>query len=227
MKLIRNLIRFVFRIALWFIGLSLLLVLVFRFVPVPVTVFMIYKWVEAPQDQEQHFDKDWVPLSEISPHLIQAVIASEDQKFPEHFGFDWEALQDAYQENKTGASVRGGSTITQQTAKNMFLWPGKNYFRKGLEGYFTVLFELFWSKERIMEVYLNIVEFGPGVYGAQAAAEKYFHKDAIDLNRYECALMATSLPNPVKYSLAHPGPYMKRRQQWVLRNMNNLGKIEL
>lgn len=225
--MIRKILRFLFRIVLWFIGLSLLLVVIFRFVPVPVTVFQIYKAIEAPSDQKYLLRKDWVPLEDISPDLVRAVIASEDQKFPQHFGFDLEAIQDAYQDNKSGKRVRGGSTISQQTAKNLFLWPGQNYLRKGLEAYFTLLLELFWSKERIIEVYLNIVEFGPGVYGAQAAAEVYFHKDAAKLNRYECALIATALPNPAKYSLANPGPYMKRRQQWVLRNMNNLGPIEL
>ena len=170
--------------------------------------------------------KNWEPLSDISPHLAMAVIASEDQNFTEHFGFDIEAIQKArkYNVKKKGRKVRGASTITQQTAKNLFLWQGRNWIRKGFEVYFTFLLEVFWSKERIIEVYLNIIEMGDGIYGAEAASLAYFNKSAANLTRREAALIAAVLPNPRRWSPSKPSNYIQRRQQWIMRNMNNLAK---
>ncbi len=170
-------------------------------------------------------EKTWVPIGEISKHMVQAVVASEDQKFLEHSGFDLEAIEEALKENESGKRLRGGSTISNQTAKNVFLWPGRNYLRKGLEAYFTVLIELIWSKERIMEVYLNVIEVGDGVYGVEAAAQKYYNKPAAQLNRNEAAMIAAILPNPQLWSPARPTAYNYKRQSWILRNMNNLKPV--
>lgn len=178
-------------------------------------------------DRDLRFRKDWVPIESISPHLYRAVIASEDQKFLDHGGFDWEAIESALEENKTGKRIRGGSTISNQTAKNVFLWPGRNLLRKGMEAYFTILMEFFWSKERIMEVYLNVIEMGDGIYGAEAASQFYFGKSAAELNRQEAALIAAVLPNPRRWRPDQPSSYIRQRQAWILRNMRNLGEYSL
>jgi monofunctional biosynthetic peptidoglycan transglycosylase len=156
--------------------------------------------------------RDWEPIENISPNLVRAVIAAEDARFCEHAGFDWQSIRKAWDRIQSGASrLKGGSTISMQTAKNVFLWPARSWTRKGFEAYFTVLIELLWSKRRIMEVYLNVVEFGKGVYGAEAAAQAFFHKPAADLTRREAALLAAVLPNPREWSAASPGPYVSRR----------------
>ena len=163
----------------------------------------------------------WVPLEKISPNLPLAVICSEDQKYLEHYGFDWESIQKAFEKNrKEGKIKRGGSTISQQTAKNLFLWDGRSYLRKGLEAWFTFLIETFWSKERIMEMYLNIIEMGDGVYGAEAASLYWFHKHADHLNKDEAAAIAAILPHPKKYK-AHPcSPYICKRKEWIKQQMH-------
>ncbi|SHM33004.1 monofunctional biosynthetic peptidoglycan transglycosylase [Cyclobacterium lianum] len=178
-------------------------------------------------ERNVRFEKDWVRIENISPHLYRAVIAAEDQKFLKHQGFDWEAIQKALEGNRSGQRLKGGSTISNQTAKNVFLWPNRNWLRKGLEAYFTFLIEFFWSKERIMEVYLNVIEMGDGIYGAEAAAQVYFGKPAAQLSRQESALIAAVLPNPLRWRPDKPTNYIRGRQGWILRNMNNLGELNL
>jgi monofunctional biosynthetic peptidoglycan transglycosylase len=172
--------------------------------------------------------KKWKDLDEISPALPTAVVASEDQLFLEHWGFDFKSIEKAYENNqkKKRKTVRGASTISQQVAKNVFLWPGRSWVRKGLEVYFTVLIEILWDKKRIIEVYLNVIETGDGIYGAEAAARKYFKRSANKLSRNQCALIAAILPNPLKYSATKPSAYIKKRQQWILRNMDYIGELK-
>ena len=172
--------------------------------------------------------KDWVSIDKIAPELQLAVVASEDNRFLTHHGFDFEAIEKAkeFNEKKQGKRVRGASTISQQTAKNVFLWPARSWIRKGFEVYFTALIELVWSKKRIMEVYLNVIETGDGIYGAEAASRAYFNKPAEKLSRSEAALIAAILPNPRKWNPAHPTGYLLGRQQWILWNMGNIGRLE-
>jgi monofunctional biosynthetic peptidoglycan transglycosylase len=183
------------------------LTVIYRVVPPPITILMMERLAQG-----QGLDKQWRGLSDISPALPQAVIAAEDARFCEHHGFDFEAIRKAALHNqRRPGKVRGGSTISQQTAKNVFLWPSRDYVRKGLEAWFTVLEEAIWGKRRILETYLNVVEWGPGTYGAEAAARRYFHKDAADLTPAEAARLAAILPDPLKWKAANPGPYVQRR----------------
>ena len=227
MKLLKRIWRFIWKTAMWFLILSVGLTLVYRFVPVPVTPLMVIRLVEQMFDSEKkvRLSKDWVPMSEISKNAPQAVYASEDQKFLDHNGFDFEAMQKAWEGNKKGKRIKGASTITQQTVKNVFLWPDRSYIRKGLEAYFTVLVEVLWPKERIMEVYLNVIEMGPGIYGIEAAAQNYYNKPAVKLNRSEAAMIAAVLPNPNRWNPKKPTPYILGRQAWILRQMNNLAPL--
>jgi monofunctional biosynthetic peptidoglycan transglycosylase len=229
MKVFGKIANWLGQILLAFVIYSLGLTLSYRWVPVYFTPLMGIRLVEQALDKDKELQlvKDWTPIDEISTHMVQAVVAAEDQKFLDHFGFDVEAIQKALAGNQTGRNLKGGSTISNQTAKNVFLWPGRNYFRKGLEAYFTLLIELFWSKERIMEVYLNVIETGEGVYGVEAAAQVFYHKPASKLNRNEAAMIAAVLPNPRRWSPARPTGYNYQRQSWILRNMNNLKPVEL
>lgn len=179
------------------------------------------------QGERQRIRKDWVSIDKISPHMVLAACAAEDGKFMLHNGFDWEAIQKAIKSNKRGKKLRGASTISQQTAKNVFLWPKRSWLRKGFETYFTFLIETCWSKKRIMEVYLNVAEFGRGIYGVEEAAQAYYKKPASKLNRNEAAMIATVLPLPSKRNPAKPSNYMVRYQHIILRNMYTLGKIDL
>ena len=188
------------------VGLPLALVALYRFVPPPVTLLMIQRSLEG-----KGLDRTWRPLDEISPALIRSVIAAEDAGFCSHHGFEFEAMQAAWAHNETSDRVRGGSTISQQTAKNVFLWPQRSYLRKGLEAGFTVLIEVGWGKRRILEVYLNTIEWGPGVYGAEAAARRNFGVGADRLTPAQAARLAAILPSPLKWRAAKPGPYVKRR----------------
>jgi monofunctional biosynthetic peptidoglycan transglycosylase len=207
----------------FFVG-SVLLVFVYRWVPVPVTPLMLIRYTENSfSGKPARLEKDWKPLDEISENLQLAVVCHEDQNFLEHYGFDFGAIEKAMKENKKRKIPRGASTISQQTAKNVFLWPGRNYLRKGLEVYFTFLIETFWSKERIMEVYLNVIEMGDGIYGAEAASQEYFNVHASELTASQAALIAAILPNPIKYSAKTPGPYVQKRQAWVLKQMRFWG----
>lgn len=227
MKIIRWIGKLIFKITLWFLGLSIGLVILYRFVPVPITPLMVIRLVEQGLDPEKELRlyKDWEPITNISKHAAQAVVAAEDQKFLDHRGFDFEAMEKAWEGNKKGKRIKGASTITQQTVKNVFLWPDRSYVRKALEAYFTVLVEVIWSKERIMEVYLNVIEMGDGIYGIEAAAQTYFKRPASKLSRSQAAVIAAVLPNPRRWNPARPTGYIKGRQSWILRQMNNLEPV--
>ncbi|HLO73959.1 MAG TPA: monofunctional biosynthetic peptidoglycan transglycosylase [Flavobacterium sp.] len=214
----QKILRFFWLTFLWFNIISFLLVLLFKFVPVPFTPLMGIRAMEHKKEgKEMTCSHEWVPIEEISLNLQKAVIASEDGRFLEHWGFDFEAMQKAYKSNQKGKKIKGGSTISQQTAKNVFLWQGRSYVRKALEAYYTVLIELVWGKKRIMEVYLNSIEMGDGVYGAEAAAKHWFRKDAANLTRYEAAGIAAILPNPRKYKASNSSSYINRRKAKISR----------
>lgn len=227
MKLVRWIGRLIFKITIWFFGLSIGLVVLYRFVPVPITPLMVIRLFEQAIDSEKDMRlyKDWEPIENISKHAAQAVAAAEDQKFLDHRGFDLEAMEKAWENNKKGKRIKGASTITQQTVKNVFLWPSRSYIRKGLEAYFTLLVELIWSKERIMEVYLNVIEMGDGIYGIEAASQTFFKKPASKLTRGQAAMIAAVLPNPRRWNPAKPTAYIQGRQTWILRQMNNLEPV--
>ncbi len=209
--------KLVLRVVLFFFIASVGMVLFYRFVPVPITPLVVIRSVGSVfQDERIGMQKDWVPLEDISPTMQRAVLMAEDYKFFEHNGFDYDAIEKAIAYNKTHRRLKGASTISQQTAKNVFLWPGRSWVRKGLEAYFTVLIEGIWPKERILEVYLNVIEFGPGVYGVEAAAQKYFKRKAKDLNPAQAALMAAVLPNPQKLHIDRPSRYILSRQRRIM-----------
>ena len=204
-----------------FFGSSVLAVVLLKFIPVYVTPLMLMRLF---QNEELKMEHHWVPLAHISPQMPLAVMGSEDAHFLQHKGFDFEAIGKAVERNREHPEKNrhGASTISQQTAKNVFLWPGRSWLRKGLEAYFTVLIELMWGKERIMEVYLNSIEMGTGIYGVEAVAREHFGCNAAGLDASQCALIAATLPNPRRYSSKAPGPYMKRRQRQILREMKYL-----
>ncbi len=219
--------QFLFRALLWFFGLSLFFVLLFKFVPVPFTPLMVIRAIEnKAAGKEVYFSHNWEPIENLSMNLQKAVIASEDGTFLTHNGFDFNALQKAYKNNERGRKIKGGSTISQQTAKNVFLWQGRSYFRKGLEAYFTVLIEIIWGKERIMEVYLNSIEMGDGIYGAQAATQYWYRKDASSLTPMQAAGIAVILPNPRKYKATGSSSYINNRKSRIVRVMRHIGKIK-
>jgi monofunctional biosynthetic peptidoglycan transglycosylase len=229
--MMNNLSFFLKKFWLWFkrfFILSILSVLLFRFIPLPITPTMLYFLGEQALDSKRDIvlKKDWESLSNISPNMRLAVIGSEDQLFYDHFGFDLTAIKKAIRNNEKGRRLKGGSTISQQTAKNAFLLPHRNYFRKGLEAYFTLLIELLWSKERIIEVYLNVIEFGNGIYGVEAASQQYFKKPASKLTRGEAALLAAVLPNPIRYRVDKPSSYILRRKNWIKRQMGRMSLPE-
>jgi monofunctional biosynthetic peptidoglycan transglycosylase len=219
--------RFVWKFMLWFFGISILSVIIFKWVPVPFTPLMITRAIEQKLDgKEMTCNHDWVPIDEISLNLQKAVISSEDGNFLKHNGFDFAAMQKAFKNNNRGKKLKGGSTISQQTAKNVFLWQGRSYIRKGLEAYFTFLIELIWGKERIMEVYLNSIEMGDGIYGAQAATQYWYRKDCKSLTKIEAAGIAAILPNPRKYKASNSSSYIEKRKGKISRVMNHVGKLE-
>lgn len=219
----RRLMRFIRNVIIFFFASTILAVVLYRFVPVLFTPLMGIRMVQQSTAGESlRCSHHWVSLSSMSERLPLAVIASEDQRFMEHHGFDFEAIKAAAESNKKGRKMRGGSTISQQTAKNVFLWPHRSWLRKGLESYFTVLIELLWPKERIMEVYLNSIEMGPGLYGAEAVSRAHFRKSASELTSEECALIAATLPNPLRFSSEHPSKYMQKRKRQILRQMRNV-----
>ncbi|MBP9794109.1 MAG: monofunctional biosynthetic peptidoglycan transglycosylase [Flavobacterium sp.] len=219
--------RFLWKAFLWFNIISIALVLLFKFVPVPFTPLMAVRALEHNADgKDMVCSHDWVPLSEISMNLQKAVIASEDGMFLKHNGFDFSAMNKAFSGNLKGKKLKGGSTISQQTAKNVFLWQGRSYVRKALEAYYTILIELIWGKKRIMEVYLNSIEMGDGVYGAEAASKHWFHKSADNLTKYEAASIAAILPSPRKYKAVNSSSYVERRKNKTIRVMRHVGKLE-
>jgi monofunctional biosynthetic peptidoglycan transglycosylase len=205
------------KLCLFLVFFSVILTAIYRWLPVPVTPLMMIRLSEAVLDGKPiQLDKSWTDFSSISPRMQEAVMAGEDMKFYQHHGFDWEAIDHAFDHNERHhASLRGASTISQQVAKNVFLWPDRSWLRKGLEAYFTILIETFWSKARIMEVYLNVVEFGDGVYGVEAASEKYFAKPASRLTGSEASLLAAILPSPRHFSPLHPTAYVRFRQSLI------------
>jgi len=212
--------------ACFLVGLaaSAVLVLLLSFVPVPISALMVQRQVEAWMDGKRYVAQHrWTPLDRIAPAMGVAVIAAEDQNFEEHFGFDWQAIEKAIAHNERSRKKRGASTVSQQTAKNLFLWESRSWARKGCEVYFTLLLETFWSKRRILEVYLNIVEFGDGVYGVEAASRKFFGRPASALNPGQAALLAAVLPSPRRFRADAPSPYLRGRQEWILRQMRQLG----
>lgn len=217
-------------------GLRILKYLVIFFFASTIFMTIIYKWVNPPitplmiirKTEGYDINKKWKDLNEMSGNLPLAALAAEDPNFPKHHGFDFGALKKAYEHNqKNEKKMRGGSTISQQTAKNVFLWPHRDYIRKGLEAYFTVLIELLWSKERIMEVYLNIVETGPGIYGCEAASQYYFKKSSSKLSQQEAAAIICILPCPLKYKVLNPSPRRMNHRNAVVQGMNYIGKADL
>jgi monofunctional biosynthetic peptidoglycan transglycosylase len=217
--------RWSWRLALaWVLG-SVAVVLLLRFVPVGYSGFMLQRQLSAWHSGERDFRlrQRWVPLAQVSRELPIALVAAEDQKFPQHHGFDVQAIRDAIEDAEDGERLRGASTISQQTAKNLFLWNGRSFVRKGLEAYFTVLIELCWSKQRILEVYLNVAEFGDGIYGAAAASDAFFRKTPGALTAREAALLAAVLPNPRRLRVDRPSAYVQRRAAWIERQARQLG----
>ncbi len=225
MKIIKKTLKW---IVVAFFASTILSVVALRFMPVVVTPLMLIRCYEQVKaGEELKLSHDWEPLTNISKDLPIAVMASEDAKFLDHHGFDYEAIEHAAKRNRQHPEKRklGASTISQQTAKNVFLWPGRSWVRKGFEVYFTALIELMWPKERIMEVYLNSIEMGNGIYGAQAVAEEHFNTDAKDLTKAQCALIAATLPNPRKFSSKNPSAYMLKRQKRILREMKYVERM--
>lgn len=226
MKWWKRILRWCRNLLFFLLLSSVLTVVVLKWVPVYYTPLMALRAIEYRQAGEKvKLQHRWVPVEKIAHPLVQAVMASEDNLFLEHGGFDIDQIKKAIREGDAGKRQRGASTITQQTAKNVFLWPGKNMVRKGLEAYFTLLIEWIWGKERIMEVYLNSIEMGKGIYGAEAVAKAHFGKQAYELNRDEAALIAATLPNPVRFNSARPSDYMRRRQYQILALMPKLAPV--
>jgi len=208
---------------LLFFGSTILAVLIYKWCPVYVTPLMVIRCAQQVSHGEKiRLKHHWVPLDSMSIYMPVAVMASEDQRFLTHNGFDFIEINKTIKERKSGKRFRGGSTISQQTAKNVFLWPKQSWVRKGLEAYFTVLIEFIWGKERIMEVYLNSIEMGDGIYGAEAVAQQHFGRRAITLTRPNCALIAATLPNPLKYSSKEPSSYMLKRQTAIMAQMRHI-----
>lgn len=223
--LVRRVLRWALRgLAIGF-GALVSCLLLFRFVDPPTTAFMLERRLEASRENDKRFSlkQQWVPLERISPTLQLAVVASEDQKFPQHFGFDVEAIADAVEDRFEGRSTRGASTLTQQVAKNLFLWPGQSFVRKGLEAMLTVMLEVFWPKARILEVHLNVAEFGDGIYGVEAACHAFYGKSAKQVTAEEAAMLAAVLPAPKKRSVKKPSDVVKARAGWVVEQMRALG----
>ena len=207
------------RLVLLFLVVTLLPVLMLRWVPPPTSMVMVYRAVAEWSRQ----DYRWVPMERIAPVAALSVVAAEDQRFPDHFGFDLASIEAALEESRAGRRFRGASTITQQVAKNLFLWEGRSWLRKGVEAWFTLLLELFWSKERILEVYLNIAEMGERVFGVEAASRRFFGRSAAELTPSQAATLAATLPNPRMLRADAPSDYVARRRQWILRQMKQLG----
>lgn len=222
-----RIVRYIRNFILIFFAFSIIWVILGRFLPVYATPLMFIRSVESIAAGEwPKNSKKWVPLSEISPNLVRAVVASEDNLFLTHHGFSIDDITKAYKNNQKGRRIRGGSTISQQTAKNVFLWPQRSYLRKGLEAYFTVLIELAWPKERIMEVYLNVIEMGNGIYGAEAAALEHFGVNAHKLSKSQSALIAACLPNPRRYNAGNPSRYIQSRKSRIMRVMTQIGPVD-
>ena len=210
-----------------FVGISIFWVLLYRFVNPPVTWLMISRGFERKADgKEWKIDKKWIDIDSIADPMKRAAVAAEDAKFFEHSGFDFAAMEKALNKNAHSKKLVGGSTISQQTAKNVFLWQGRSYIRKAFEAYFTMLIEVLWSKKRIMEVYLNVIEMGDGIYGIEATSQYYYHKSASQLTKRQAAAIAATFPNPLKWSPVNPTAKVKRHQFFILKNMRRLGPLD-
>ncbi|MFZ6050927.1 monofunctional biosynthetic peptidoglycan transglycosylase [Halocola ammonii] len=220
-KILKKILRWILKLAIWFLVLSVLWVLVYKWVNPPITFLQAREYFRAPDGDDFH--KEWVDIEEIALPMRLAVVASEDQNFKRHSGFDFGAIQKAIEYNEKHKKTRGASTISQQTAKNVFLWPGRNWVRKGLEVYFTFLIELLWSKERILEVYLNVIETGKYKFGVEAAAQDYFRTSAAKLSKSQAALIAAAVPSPRKSNPGAPSAYLSRRKDHILRQMRLIG----
>ncbi|MES2378926.1 MAG: monofunctional biosynthetic peptidoglycan transglycosylase [Bacteroidota bacterium] len=219
--------RFVKLFLIFFIGVTVFWVIAYRFVNPPITWLMLTRGFEQKADGKPwKIDKEWRDFDDISDGMKRAAVAAEDQTFLENHGFDFNAIEKAIAKNAKSSKLIGGSTISQQTAKNVFLWPGRSWVRKGFEAYFTLLIEIFWSKRRIMEVYLNVIEMGDGIYGVNAAAQAYFHKDAANLTRAQAAAIASIFPSPLKWSATEPSGYVRHRQYLIMKNMRRLGPMD-
>jgi len=226
-KKTKRILKIVLRIFILFVALTLIPVIIYTFIHPPVTPLMLIRRAEIKDtDRAAHIEHKWIPIEKMSSHLYNAAVAAEDDHFMTHFGFDFGAMKLAFESNQEdGKRIKGGSTISQQTAKNVFLWPRRDYVRKGLEAWFTVLIELVWSKERIMEVYLNIVELGDGVFGVESASQKYFKKPASQLTKYEAAALIAVLPNPHIYKVLNPSAYTQRYKNAIVSRMSRMQKV--
>jgi len=215
------------RIFLWFLLVSVLWVLAYRFINPPITLLMVLRNIERKSEGKPvKLEKEWVDFEDMSDNMKRAAVSAEDQLFLKHIGFDVKAIEKAFATNQKGKKIKGGSTISQQTAKNVFLWPGRSWVRKGFEAYFTLLIEMLWNKERILEVYLNVIEMGDGIYGAEAAAQVYFGKSCTSLTRSQAALIAACFPNPRRWTPKNPTRYIKHRQYLIMKNMRRLGPLD-
>jgi monofunctional biosynthetic peptidoglycan transglycosylase len=225
--IVRLVLRVIKLIVIVFIAASLFGVLLFKFVNPPFTWLMIQRGFERKADgKDWKIDKKWVDFDQIADPMKRAAVAAEDQSFLENHGFDFKAIERAIQKNAKSKKLIGGSTITQQTAKNVFLYPGRSIVRKGFEAWFTVLIEAFWTKKRIMEVYLNVIEMGDGIYGIEAASQAYFHKPASQLTKRQAAAIAVIFPSPLRWSATNPTRYLRHRQYLIMKNMRRLGPLE-
>ena len=215
------------KVLIWFLLVSVLWVLAYKFINPPITLLMITRNLERKADGKSFkTEKKWVPFEQISNNMKRAAVSAEDQLFLKHMGFDVKAIEKAFKENTKGKKIKGGSTISQQTAKNVFLWPGRSWLRKGFEAYFTLLIEVLWSKERILEVYLNVIEMGDGIYGAEAAAQAYYGKSCTSMTKRQAALIAACFPNPLRWTPEKPTKYIRHRQYLIIRNMQRLGPLD-
>jgi len=225
--LIKKITNIATKVFLYFLLVSVIWVIAYRFINPPFTLLMVLRNVERKADGKAFkTEKKWVDFEDMSDNMKRAAVSAEDQLFLKHIGFDVKAIEKAFASNAKSKKVKGGSTISQQTAKNVFLWPGRSWIRKGFEAYFTLLIEIFWSKERILEVYLNVIEMGDGIYGAEAAAHEYYGKSCQKLTKSQAALIAACFPNPIRWTPLKPTRYIKHRQYLILRNMNRLGPLD-
>jgi monofunctional biosynthetic peptidoglycan transglycosylase len=223
---IRKISKLIGKLILWFFAVTIVWVLLYKFINPTITFLMIERGFERKaNNKDWKIDKKWKDFDELSINLKKAAIAGEDASFMSHHGFDFNAMEKAYSKNKMGKKIRGGSTISQQTAKNVFLWPRRSYIRKGFEAYFTFLIETLWSKKRILEVYLNVIEMGDGIYGAETASQTYFNKSAENLTKSQAALIVAVLPNPIKWTPSNPTAYIYHKQYLILRNIKNLERL--
>ncbi|NRF39891.1 monofunctional biosynthetic peptidoglycan transglycosylase [Pedobacter foliorum] len=225
--LLKKITNIVTKVFLWFLMVTVLWVLIYRFVNPPITLLMIQRNIERSSDDKPFkMEKKWVDFEDISDNMKRAAVSAEDQLFLKHIGFDLKAIEKAFATNQKGKKIKGGSTISQQTAKNVFLWPGRSWVRKGFEAYFTLLIEMLWSKERILEVYLNVIEMGDGIYGAEAAAQSYFGKSCSKLTKSQAALIAACFPNPRRWTPKKATQYIRHRQFLIMKNMRRLGPLD-